>query len=73
MPGMVRKASFAVAISAPVLPALTAALASPVFTAFIAMPMELVLALRKAALTLSSAVTTSSVCRISEAARRLGC
>ena len=60
-------------INAPVLPALTAALAWPSLTALIARPIELVFALRRAWLTFSSPVTTSSACNISDAARRLGC
>jgi len=40
-PGIVRSASFAIAMSAPVLPAETAAPASPDFTALIAMLIEL--------------------------------
>ena len=40
MPGMVRSASLAIAISAPVLPPETAACASPSFTAAMARPIE---------------------------------
>ena len=72
MPGMVRKASLAIAISAPVLPALTAALTSPDFTALTAIPMDVVLELRSACPGLSSPDTTSGACRISDAALRLG-
>ncbi len=45
---MVRSASLLIAISAPVLPALTAAPASPLFTAWMARPMLVVLARRSA-------------------------
>ena len=58
IPGMVRSASFAIAISAPVLPEETAAPASPAFTAAMAMLIELDF-LRMAALGLSPASTTS--------------
>ena len=57
MPGMVRSASFDIAISAPVLPDDTAAPASPVFTAWMARPMEDFLDLRSAWLGLSVAAT----------------
>ena len=48
IPGIVRSASFAIAISAPVLPALTAADAWPSFTALMARPIELPRDLRMA-------------------------
>ena len=70
-PGMVRSASFAIAISAPVLPADTAAPAWPAFTAAIAIAMEL-LFLRIATLGLSDPSTTLSECTTSDAARKLG-
>src|SRR3546814_2465144 len=54
IPGIVRSASFAIAISAPVLPAETAPPASPRFTASIASPIELPRPLRSAWLGLSS-------------------
>ena len=72
IPGIVRSASLAIAISAPVLPADTAPPASPRFTASIASPIEVLFALRIAWLGLSSPVTTPSVWMISDAARRFG-
>ena len=72
IPGMVRSAILLIAISAPVLPALTAAPAAPVFTALTARPMLVVLARRIARLGSSSPPTTSSQWRISDAARRFG-
>ena len=61
MPGMVRSASLAMAIIAPVLPADKAASAMPSFTALIAMPIEVVRARRIAWLGFSSAVMNSAV------------
>ena len=72
MPGIVRSASLAIAISAPVLPPETQALASPSFTAAIARPIELVLARRIAWLGLSSPAMTSSQWTISETAASAG-
>ena len=73
MPGSVRSASFAIAISAPVLPADTAASARPCFTWSMAMPIDVFLARRIAALGLSLDPTTSSAWTMSECAERLGC
>ena len=61
IPGMVRSASLAMAISAPVLPADRAASALPSFTALIAMPIEVVLARRIAWLGFSLASMASVV------------
>ena len=60
IPGIVRSASLLIAISAPVLPALTAAPASPLFTASIARPIEVFFARRSAAVGFSLPPTTSS-------------
>ena len=58
---MVRSASLAIAISAPVLPPDKAASAWPSFTALIAMPIEVVLARRIAWLGFSAAAIASVV------------
>ena len=55
IPGIVRSVSLAIAISAPVLPALTIACASPALTAAIPMPIDVVRARRTAADGLSGA------------------
>ena len=74
MPGMVRSASLAIAISAPVLPPDTAASASPSFTALIAMPIEVVLARRIAWLGFSSpAIDVGAYGRSRTRAARFGC
>ena len=70
IPGMVRSASLAIAISAPVLPADSAASALPSFTALIAMPIEVVLARRIAWLGFSLAAMASVAWTISTAAAR---
>ena len=59
IPGMVRSASFDIAIIAPVLPAETAASARPSFTALIAMPIDVVRARRIAWLGFSLASIAS--------------
>ena len=61
MPGMVRNPNSAIAIKAPVLPAETAAWASPFFTESMAMPIDEVRPRRSAWLGLSVPSTTSSV------------
>jgi hypothetical protein len=61
MPGIVRSASLAMAMSAPVLPPDRAASAWPSFTALIAMPIEVVLARRIAWLGFSEAAMASVV------------
>ena len=60
------------AISAPVFPALIAAAARPVFTASIAMPIEVVRARRNAALGFSSPLITSGAWTTSLAAASAG-
>jgi len=62
---MVRRASFDIAMRAPVLPPETAASAWPSFTAAMAMPMDVVLARRIAWLGFSVAAIASGVCTIS--------
>ncbi len=73
MPGSVRSASFAIAISAPVLPADTAAPARPCFTRSIATPIDVVLARRIAWLGFSLEPIWSAAWTISLAWRRFGC
>ena len=69
MPGIMRRLNFAIAISAPVLPAETATSASPFFTASIASHIEdFQRPWRSAWLGLASMRTTTSVCTMREAA-----
>ena len=72
MPGMVRSENSDIAIRAPVLPAETAALALPCFTASMAMPIDVVRARRRAWLGLSLMATTSSLWMTSARAARRG-
>ena len=69
MPGSVFSANFAMAISAPVLPADTQASASPFFTALMAKRMEELRPLRSATEARSLESTTSSVWTIRETLR----
>ena len=73
MPGSVFRQIFDIAISAPVLPAETAASASPRFTASIAHHIDDTRRpARKATLGLSSMAIATSVCRTSETSRSFG-
>ena len=73
MPAIMRRLNFAIAISAPVLPAETATSASPFFTASIASHIEdFQRPWRSAWLGLASMRTTTSVCTMREAALSRG-
>ena len=72
IPGSIRNDSFAIAISAPVLPDDTAAAARPCFTRSIAMPIDVFFARRIAWLGFSLEPTTSGAWTISEFCDRFG-